>query len=65
MVEWQSDANRGAYFFSERAIQTLCKMLSTVAPCKTFEESCEMVREEFWNAGGRLDTAPKTGECRS
>lgn len=65
MAEWQSDANRRIYFFSERAIQTLWRMLSILAPCKTCEEFCELVWEEFWNADGRLDIGPKTGECGS
>lgn len=60
-------ANRrdcGNYFFSENAIHSLCRMLSTVAPCASFAD-LEDAPATLWNAVGKLLAAPYNGELAS
>jgi len=65
IFELRTGRDRGDYFFSERAIHSLCKMLSTVAPCGLLPDIREVPSAVGLRAEGKLFTAPYSGEFAS
>ena len=53
-----------SYFFSENAIHSLCRMLSTVVPCASFADIAD-APATLGNAVGKLLVAPYNGELAS
>ena len=63
--ELQNGRSRWNYFFSERTIHSLCKMLATVALCGSLADVPD-VPVAFWvRADGKLVAAPYSGEFAS
>jgi hypothetical protein len=65
LFELRNGGSRWNYFFSDRAIHSLCKMLSTVAPCGSFADVPDVPVALWVRAEGKLLAAPYHGELAS
>ena len=65
LFELRNGRSRCNYLFSEKAIHSLCRMLSTVAPCGSFVDIPGVPAALWLRTEGKLLATPYNGELAS